>query len=346
MKINKIKLIKDVEKVLPGISSGDVVLEGADTAVFKNNHIYSYNSAISVDVANSQQMDLQGVVKGKDFYNCLVKLPNDEIDISAEGEHWVIRSDKIKVKINLLPSAQIHERFDSLVPVDSAWSKIDGKKFQEVLKICSMPKNNSKFAGLCHKVGTFISTDSYIINACKTGDAFPDFWIAKDAVSELLKWDNFDAVQMNKMWLQFKSSDETVFSVRCLDLDLFPFDKVEGVLKSNLEADASLTSTFSKAFYESVNRASIFSGESDGHSTVTLKIGQDGTSVLSKRLSGEYEEFVNDITSEKPFELVLDVSMLQDSQSLFDKFRLTERGESVMVILERDNAWKMFSNII
>lgn len=346
MKLNRLKLINDVEKVLPGISSGNVVLEGADTAVFKKNHIYSYNSAISVDVANSQQMDLEGVVKGKDFYNCLVKFPDDEIDISADGERWVIQNDKIKVKINLLPFTQIHERFDSLVPEDKNWTAIDGGKFQEALKVCNMPKNNSKFAGLCQKGGTFISTDSYIINTYKSADSFPDFWIGKDAVSELLKWSNFDSVQMNKMWLQFKSSDGTVFSVRCLDLGLFPFDRVNAVLKSTTELEPALSSTFTKEFYESVNRASIFSGESDGHSTVNLKIGSAGTSVLSKRLSGEYEEFVKDIVSEKEFNLVLDVSMLQDCESLFSKFKLVERGESTMVILERDNAFKMFSNII
>ena len=50
MKMNRLKLMADLNKVLPGITTGKTILEDADTAVFRKGHIYTYNSAISVDV--------------------------------------------------------------------------------------------------------------------------------------------------------------------------------------------------------------------------------------------------------------------------------------------------------
>lgn len=345
MKLNKLKLISDIEKVLPGIASGNVVLENADTIVFQNNHIYSYNSAISVDVAASEENNLEAVVKGEDFYNCLTKLPGDEIDIDPTESSWNIQNGKIKVKINLLPFTKIHERFSSLMPTEN-WTDIDGADFQKALKVCNMPKNSSKFAGVYCRKNTFLSTDSYVINTYTAKNEYPEFWIPNSAVSELLKWDNFEKVQLNKMWLQFESSEGTVFSVRCLNIEQFPFERVQGVLNHTVNAETALESSFTKEFYAAATRASIFSGESEGHSTITVKIDSNGANVSSKRKSGEYEELIPDITSEREFNLLLDISMIESCSGMFSKFRLIDRGESIMILLQEENALKMFSNIV
>lgn len=345
MKINKSKLIEDLNKALPGIATGTVTLEGADAIVFSKGHIYSYNSAISVDVKESEETGLKGVVKGQDFYNCLVKLPNNEVELEVVEGAWQITDGKIKVKINLLPEGNIFERFDSLTP-NEQWIEIDGKDFNNALKVCNMAKNTSKFAGVYATGNTFLSTDSYLINRYTAKQEYPLFWISTNAVSELLKWDDFTAVEINKTWLQFKSKDGTIFSVKTLATEGFPFDRVNKVLDDTANTTPEFESEFTTQFYEAINRSASFSGESEGHEVVCFDIGPEGSKVSSERVSGAYEEEIAEIKSENPFNLKLDIHMIQDCASMFKKFKLLKRGSSINILLTEDSAYKLFSTIM
>lgn len=346
MKINKLKLINDLNKVLPGISTGTVTLEGADTVVFSKGHIYSYNSAISVDVKESEETGLTGVVKGLDFYNCLTKLPSDEIEIEIANGAWNFIDGKIKVKINLLPEGNIFERFDSLAP-NNHWIEIDGKDFQNALKVCNMPKNSSKFAGIYGTGNTFLSTDSFIMNRYTTKHQYPVFWIDNNSVAELMKWDNFTHVEMNKMWLQFKSVDETVFSVRTLATEGFPIERINEVLENSIQTVPEFESEFSSEFYDAINRAATFSGESDKHEVVNFDITSTGSKVSSERVSGAYEEVIENIKTEGPeFNIKLDIHTISECASLFSKFKLLKSGSYFRILFVQDSALKLFSTVM
>lgn len=345
MKVNRLNLIQDMNKVLPGIATGTVVLENADTVVFNNGHIYSYNSAISVDVVETNPSGLKGVVKGVDFYNCLTKLPGDEIEFESENDYWKIHDGSINVKINLLPAGKLFERFESLKP-NETWIDIDSKDFHDALISCNMPKNASKYAGIYFKDNALISTDQYIINRYFSKTQFPTFWIDNSAVSELLKWDNFVSVELNKMWLQLRSSDGVIFSVRTLDISGFPCDKILSILDSNLKITSDLEAEFTSEFYKAVDRAKAFSSEDSGHEIVVLSIGPNGSNVTSERVSGSYDENIESIKSETPMTLKLDVQSIQDCSSLFNKFRVITRGENKNLILETENSIKLVSTII
>ena len=344
MKVNRLNLIQDMNKALPGIATGTVVLENADTVVFNNGHIYSYNSAISVDVAESNPSGLKGVVKGIDFYNCLTKLPGDEIELEAAEDVWKITDGTIKVKINLLPEGKLFERFDSLKPNEN-WTEIDSEDFSSGLHICNMPKNSSKFAGIYFKGNNFVSTDSYTINRYSAKNSYPEFWINNSAVNELLKWNNFVAIELNKMWLQLKSNDGTVFSVRTLDITGFPLQRILEVLDKSLELEPNFTSEFTEEFYVAINRAAAFSSEDEGHEIVCFDVGAEGSVVYSERVSGAYEEKITSIKSDNPISLKLDVQTIQDCSTYFSKFKVITRGENKNLLLETENAVKQVATV-
>lgn len=344
MKVNRLNLIQDMNKALPGIATGTVVLENADTVVFNNGHIYSYNSAISVDVAEKEASGLKGVVKGIDFYNCLTKLPGDEIELEATAETWNITDGTIKVKINLLPEGKLFERFDSLKP-NETWTEIDSEDFSSGLHICNMPKNSSKFAGIYFKGNNFVSTDSYTINRFTAKNNYPEFWINNSAVAELLKWNNFVAIELNKMWLQLKSDDGTVFSVRTLDTSGFPLERIIEVLNKSLEIVPDFTSEFTEEFYTAINRAAAFSSEDEGHEIVCFNVGTEGSVVNSERISGAYEERITSIKSDNPINLKLDVQTIQDCSTYFSKFKVITRGENKNLLLETENAVKQVATV-
>ena len=344
MKVNRLNLIQDMNKALPGIATGTVVLENADTVVFNNGHIYSYNASISVDVAEKEASGLKGVVKGIDFYNCLTKLPGNEIELEEGDGVWKITDGTIKVKINLLPADKLFERFESLKPNEN-WTEINSEDFLNGLKICNMPKNSSKFAGIYFKGNNFVSTDSYTINRYTSKNTFPEFWINNSAVAELLKWNDFVGVELNKMWLQLKSSDGTVFSVRTLDTSAFPLERVLQVLNTSIATDVEFASEFTDEFYTAISRAAAFSSEDDGHEVVNFNIGAEGSTVNSERVSGAYEEKILSIKSDVDINLKLDVAIILDCSTYFKKFKLVSKGAQKTLLLETENAVKQIATI-
>ena len=344
MKINRLNLIRDMNKVLPGIATGTVILENADTVVFNNGHLYSYNSSVSVDATVPYLSELKGMVKGMDFYNCLSKLPGDDIDMEIADSALVISAGKIKLRIKLLPEGNVFERFDSLAP-SGEWIDIDGDDFRKSLSICNMPKNNSKYAGIHFRDGIVLSTDGYALNRVMSKNKYPVCWIDNRAVAELMKWDDFVGMQLNKAWLQLKSSDGMVFSVRTLDASSCPYDSVFEVLQYGVEASPIMTGKFTEEFYQAAERASLLSGEAEGHQVIELSVGPEGSVVSSERMSGSYEEDIPGIVSDVPIKLKLDTQMVIGCRKYFSDFKIIERRENKNVVLEEGGSMKMFSAI-
>ena len=345
MKINRTSLISDLNKVMPGIATGTSVIEGADTAVFNNGHIYSYNAAISVDVAETNPTGLKGIVKGADFYNCLNKLISDEIEVEMTDKEWILKDGKIKVSMTLIANDTIFKRLETVVPNES-WVTIDSEDFNKALTICNMPKNTSKFAGIFTDGTMFISTDTYLINRYAAKDKYPSFFISNEAVANLIKWTDLTAVELNKTWVQFKSSNGAIFSVRCLAIEGFPYDRISAAIEGNLSLATVLESNFTPDFYNAVERAATFSKEDEGHEVIDMHITSEGCQIKSERVSGAYEEEVTDIKSDNgEFNLEIDINMIRSCRSHFDTFKLVERDGVKTVILSKDSSLKIFSAI-
>lgn len=353
MKINRKNLLSTINKVLPGIAVGNVVIEGADTIVFTKGHVYSYNSAISVDAKLPDGMDINGIVKGQDFYNCLSKLPGDEIEFNVSKESWEIEDGKIKINIKLLPEENMLERFASLTPTDK-WVDIDGEDFNKALKVCTIRANSSAFGGIYFAGNKAVSTNKWVINKCVLKNDYPEFWIGDSAVAQLLKWNNFTKVQYNKSWVQFQSSDDAVFSVRSLDISGYPIAKVLPLLENEVAASKAVELKLEPQFYDAINRASEFSHSIDDHETVVVEFGKE-IKVKGSRTSGNYEEAVvgMSLDSDETKEMNFDYNDFISSEKFFDTFKIVgnlfeelDVDKPVHCILESDCAVKLFSSMV
>lgn len=354
MRINRLNLIGSLNKVLPGIATGTVKLEGADTIIFNDGHIYSYNSAISVDVKSPDDINLKGVIKGQDFYNCLNKLPSDEIDIEITESSWNITDNNIKVSIKLLPQNDLLKRFEGLKPTEN-WFDIDGNDFNNSLKVCTIKGNSSSFGGIYYEDGECWSTNKWCINKYILKNKYPKFWISDGAVTELLKWDNFTKVQFNKSWVQFLSDDGAVFSVRTLDIGKYPLSSIKPLLENECLKTSAIELHLIPSFYEAINRAAEFSHTIDERETICIEFNPDkSVKVKGSRLSGDYEEVVPEMSVEVPSvkELNFDFNDFISSEKFFDKLKIISDDkdfnaeEPIHVILESDTAIKLFSSMI
>ena len=352
MKINRLNLLGQLNKVLPGIATGSVKMENADTIVFMNGHIYSYNTTISVDVKASDDITFNGVVKGQDFYNCLSKLPSDEIDVEITDKSWDITDKNIKVSINLLPTGNLMERFASLVPTEN-WIDIDGDDFIKALKVCTIKGNNTPYSGVYFEGTSAISTNRWIINKVALKNDYPKCWISDNAVSELLKWNNFTKIQFNKSWVQFKSTDDVIFSVRSLDTAKYPTDKFMPVFNDAVSKKCAFELELKPQFYDAISRAAEFSHTVDEHETITVVFGKE-IKIKGSRISGDYEEIVPDMSVDLPSskEMNFDFDDFISSEKFFDKFKVISdtndfsTESSLQCILESNCATKLFSSMV
>lgn len=353
MKINKLKLINDVSKALPGISTGNIALEGADSLVFLDSHIYSYNSVISVNVKESEERKLKGVVNAQDFYNCITKLPGDEIDIECDDSTWKIVDGKIKVSMKLLPIESVINRFKSLVTSDEGWMEIDGKNFHDVLNVCFIKGDSSPLNGVYLKGSEAFSTNKFIINKCTLNNEYPEMWLSSSSVTELLKWDNFNSVKLEKQWSHFKSEEGAVFSVRTLALDSYPLDTLLQVLENVFsKKTVAVEILLNENFFNAIKRASAFSNIMEKHDTILISFGKE-VKIKGSRLSGNYEEIVEGMTTtfETPVDMNFDLNVFLSSEKFFNNLSILsdsetiDTSEAVHIVLKNDKSMKLFSSI-
>ena len=197
------------------------------------------------------------------------------------------------------------------------------------------------------------STNRWSINRMKLKNTYPKFWLSDKTVSELVKWNNFKKIQFNKNWLQFLSEDDVVFSVRTLDTAKYPISSLLPILENGLSNNVAFEIDLSSAFYEAVNRAIEFSHEIDQHETICVDFGKV-LKVKGSRLSGNYEEVIPDISVdlENNKELNFDYSDFISSEKFFTKLKVIsdtkdfDVAEPIHVILENDNAVKLFSSMV
>ena len=107
MTIQKKQLVESLKACMPGIESGSAVLQGADSFVFHDGKIFSYNDAISVTVPITQEglleEGIEGCVKAEEFFKVVSKFPADEIKFTVtEKGSWLLKCGKAKAEMTLL----------------------------------------------------------------------------------------------------------------------------------------------------------------------------------------------------------------------------------------------------
>lgn len=332
MQFKKSLLVEDLSKCMPGISSGQVTLEGADSFVFENNYVHTYNSAISVSEKLSQEMP-NGVVNALDLYTALQKFPEDdciveETQTNAGKKCWLIKCGKIKLTVNLLESNNnIMERFTNITPEESEWINLNGQEFQDALKLCFMPSNKTKFAGVVFKDNYLISTDCWQINKATISTNLPFAWINNDAAKSLSSWNSFVAVQLNRTWLQFKSQDGVIFSVKTMFTENLPIDLIESSIEKTSAMNNVGSGSFTQEFFDAIDRASNFSQKIDEFNSVDLAFDSNGVTVRSHKSSGAYEEYVEGIKCPVAINVHVDPAMLMSTKGKFTQFLIFKANE-------------------
>jgi len=295
MNVKRTELLKALKQCLPGIENGKSVIEGADLFVFSKGFVYSYNDIISVSVPVKSEglleEGIEGAVRAEEFHGVINKFSGDMIEFAVEKEKWILKSGKAKAELVLM-AGDFLERFENIAPEKKKWLEIS-PEFTQGLGICKMTNNKSALSGIYITPKNITSSDGFQINHYKyEGAEFENFWISDESAGELLKVGILTHMQLKDAWVHFKTADNTVFSVKTLQAEKWPYEKIMAVLDGHKKTKTSISATFPKELFDAVDRAANFYLDISDSRAVRLLISPKRILVSAERATGKFEEKV------------------------------------------------------
>jgi DNA polymerase III sliding clamp (beta) subunit (PCNA family) len=246
MQLNKHEFLTAMKQAMPGVESGNPILQGADTFIFHDGFIHTYNDTISVSVhfpiTNKAGENISAAIKAKDFYDLISRYEGDAISIIPKSDMWIVKSENARAELTLLENNLI-ERIQGITNSKFKWVNIP-ERFFEGLAICNF-KSQSQLSGVYCADKNIISTDNLKVNYYTLDDEIvTSFWINNDAVTELLKLNNVVKYYVSDSWVHFQTEDKTIFSCKRLAQDNYPYIKVIDFIESHKKKKVTLVMSF------------------------------------------------------------------------------------------------------
>lgn len=319
MTIQKKELFESLKVCMPGIETGSVVLKDADCFIFHNGKIFTCSENIAVAVPINQEglleEGIEGCVKADEFFKVVSKFPSDEIKLTiTEDGSWLLKCGKAKAQITLL-DFDFESRLNNIKISEKSWQSLTDD-FSAGLAVCKMTANKTQLSGIYIEGDDIVSTDGNQMNCYTITHAnLPRFWISDNSAAELLKLKKLVAVQLRGSWVHFKTEDDIVFSVKTLQADSFPYQKVKSVIDTSDPEKAELHAKFPKNLFSAIDRAVSFSIDISERPAVRLVISNEKIEVSSERSTGKYHEKVawEEKIQDKiePFTVYVDALMME-----------------------------------
>lgn len=350
MIVQKKHLLESLKAAMPGVDSDKAVLQGADTFVFHDGNIFTYNDFISVLVPINQigiVSDIEGAVNGKDFFQIVNKMPSEEITFEPGDKAWTLKAGKSKVEMTLV-EFDYKKRLEGITPDDSKWIKIDDD-LTSGINFCKISQNKSLCSGVFFAGRQIIGTDGIQINRYNLNVELPKFWLSENCVDELLKINGFTDIQVNGTWAHFRSVNGTIFSAKTLNIEKYPLDKILVVLDSVKLSENDIHGKFPKALFGAIDRAISLSINLRDRQAVRLTLNKDGVDVSSERASGKYEENVPWDEEIKDFETVqiyVDAGIILNICSKASEFYIIPGKKAPRLFFKTEKSVHMMSTFV
>lgn len=339
MKLIKKELLDALKKCLPGVDKDNAILQGADTFVFEDGEIFSYNDKISVSVKLSEEMkDIKGTIKANEFFKLLSKLPDDkELFIETTNEKWIIKGDSFKAELSLLKDS-IKEYVSILKEVKKEWKDLS-IDFFDALKRCKLSINNTTISGIAVKDNKMMSCNGKVLNWFEMENEMCSFWIDNTVVDNLLKFENLNKWCESDKWLFFCNEEEEniYFTCKKQDDSNFPYDSLINTVKDHDESISKTKGELPENLKKAIDRASVLSKNIDGgEETINIVLSNDGIECYSERSTGKYREKIEwekEINIEKPIKMQIDFNMINYGINKTNQFYVIEKKNDEDILI-------------
>lgn len=345
MQLNRKNMLNILKKVIPGVETGNSILEGADTFLFTDEGIYSYNDSIAV--FTPEPTGLTGAVKSKDFYTLLQKLKEDIIKVVPKKDLIILKCGNTTAKIKMVNSS-ILEYVANLQIDLLEWKKLDDD-FVNALSLCKLNISNSPFRGIYVEKDLMFATDEIRIASHILGGKYDKFWLDDSIVNELLKIPTpFKKISVVKGWVHFQSEDRSVFSCKTNDAALYPIDELLRRKIDIAKQKGDPSGKLPVAFKESVDRVSVLAEDLSGFSVINLTFTAQDLIVSSQKQTGSIKERIDweeELNIKEDIQTSGDAGFLMEAVNKSFDFYITNRDDSYFIVFTKDKFTLILSTI-
>ncbi len=280
MRINREEFLKQLESVLPGLSTREII-EQSSCFVFKDGRVTTFNDEIAC--SQKSLLNIEGAVQAMPLISILRKLQEETIQVSAGKEELIIKGKH--------KQAGIRMEEEILLPVDSIekpkkWKSLpnDFSDAVSMVKKCA-GKNETEFVMTCiHITPKWIEAcDNYQAARYRiTTNIKNSILVRRDSLKHI------ESLEMNKFsktknWIHFKNVTGLVLSCRRLVKEEYP--KLSKILK----VDGKET-TLPKGLNDAIERAEVFSVENVEDNQIIVHIRKGKIKIEGKGASGWFAE--------------------------------------------------------
>ena len=286
--VNRPALLAALNKALPGIDKGTTMIEGADTFVFDDGVVRTYNDNISISVTATDLQGLVGAVKASDFHKTISKLNGTEIEVEITPDNWKLKAGRSRPTITRFQDniTQFLEMIDADV---SEWVPLPGE-FGAALSLCFIPGNKVQKRGCFIEGGAMYSTDGVVLNRYVFEEQIPNIYLDDPAVAELLKLGKFTEINVGTGWVHFRAENDVVFSAKLKDRTDYPLEGARSYFDTVDNSTPSYTAQIPKGTDFATDRVAVFGVEQEGSQAIEFSMSSVGITLSSKRISGGNEE--------------------------------------------------------
>jgi len=283
MRINREKLLEQLESVLPGLSTREII-EQSSCFVFRDKVVMTYNDEIAC--TQKSCLRIEGAVTAMPFVSILRKLKEDTLEITTNKKELLIKGKRKKAGIRM--------DTDILLPTDSVekpkkWRILpdDFANAVSIVQQCS-GKDETKFSLTCvHLTPKWIEAcDGYQAARYRMKmEIEKPTLVRKESIKYITDLD-MSKFSETKHWIHFRNSSGLILSCRRWIED---FPKLSELLQVK-----GTPTKFPKGLIEAAEKAEIFSAENVEDNQVIINLRLNKLRITGRGASGYYQE-VEDI---------------------------------------------------
>ena len=330
MRINREKLLEQLESVMPGLSPREIIQQSS-CFIFKKKKVVTYNDEIAC--TQDCLLPFEGAVQAKPLIDILRKLKEDTIEVDTKDGELLIKGKNKRMGITM--DAEI------LLPIETVenpeeWANLpdDFADAISIVQHCASG-DETRFALTCiHLHPKWIeSCDAH--QAARYMTEMPiekPILVRKDSIKYIVSLDMTE-ISETESWVHFRSPANLILSCRRWEED---FPELTDILKVT-----GTPTQFPKGLVDAIDKAQVFSTENAEENQITIELQPDKLRITGRGVNGYYKEITQIKYKGKPLAFQIAPQLLADlikrhnsCEILIDKIKVAAGKYTYVSVLQ------------